>query len=482
MLFRVTCRGGAFARREGMKAARRVFRACSNEASTGENSIEVTEADLPGIEDFFKFIVPGFCTVVASASMSSVDKSFVGRRSTLELAALGPSSAAFDSTSYLMSFLNTATISLLAGACDSKAARRVRSHALVLAASSATVLAVALCACARSIVTLLGASPDMMLPAVSYLRLRAIGLPAERLISIATAFCFAKKDSTTSFLLTIVCLILNIFGDCILCPRYGADGVAIASVFAAVVGFAFLAFLLHRRGLWPRPLDLPTKFNDVLCFGRFAGPVFASLVLKSAVLADMTKRASVLGIKAAATHQVLSTLFLLSAVALGNPFSWAMQAFLPPLLQKRSEEIPRSRCPGQRRTSSAELVFGRLFKAACVCAFLASLTVVYCCKHLGWLFCRDAAVLGELSQMSVQAVPFLTLYPILLMLEGALYSTQREGAVCLMSLAFVFMSRGMLHLVGESCLGQLWLVNGLACLVTMLAGLGCVMRALRLQR
>lgn len=465
-----------------MKAARRVFRGCSNEAAAGTNSIQVTEADLPGIEDFLRFIVPGFCTVVASASMSSVDKAFVGQRSTLELAALGPSSTAFDSTSYLLSFLNTATLSLLAGACDSKAARRVRSHALVLAASSATFLAVALCAFAQSIVTVLGASPDMMLPAVSYLRLRSIGLPVERLISIATAFCFAKKDTTTPFLLTIVCLIGNIAGDCILCPRYGADGVALASVFAAIVGFIFLVVLLHRRGLWPRPLELPTTWNDVLCFGRFAGPVFASLVLKSAVLADMTKRASVLGIRAAAAHQVLSTLFLLSAVALGNPFSWAMQAFLPPLLQRQSEDIPRSWCPGQRRTSSAELVFGRLLKAASVCAFLASLTVVYCCKHLGWLFCRDAAVLRELSQVSIQAVPFLTLYPILLMLEGALYSTRREGAVFLMSLAFVIMSRGTLHLVGDSCLGQLWLVNGLACLVTMLAGLGCVTRALRLQR
>lgn len=465
-----------------MKAVRRVFRECSNEAPIETNSLEVAEVDLPGIEDFLRFIIPGFCTVVASASMSSVDKSFIGRRSTLELAALGPASTAFDSTSYLMSFLNTATLSLLAGACDTKAARRVRSHALVLAASSATFLAVALSACAPSIVIALGASSEMIVPGASYLRLRSIGLPAERLISIATAFCFAKKDSTTPFLLTVVCLISNIVGDYILCPGYGADGVALASVFAAVTGLSFLAIFMHHRGLWPRPLEWPTGWNDVLCFGKFAGPVFASLVLKSAVLADMTKRSSLLGIESAAAHQVLSTLFLLSAVALGNPFSWAMQAFLPPLLKKQSQDIPRTRCPGQGRISSAELVFGRLLKAAIICALLASLTVVYCCKRFGWLFCRDAAVLGELSQVSIQAVPFLTLYPMLLMLEGALYSTQREGAVFLMSLAFVFVSRGTLHLVGDSGLGQLWLANGLACLITTLGGLGCAVRALRLQR
>merc|ERR1712125_174478 len=59
------------------------------------------------------FIAPAFCLVVANTSMTAVDKLFIGRHSSLELAALGPAATAFDGCSFLLTFLNTATLSLL---------------------------------------------------------------------------------------------------------------------------------------------------------------------------------------------------------------------------------------------------------------------------------------------------------------------------------------------------------------------------------
>ena len=79
-------------------------------------------------------------------------------------------------------------------------------------------------------------------------------------------------------------------------------------------------------------LCLAPEFPIDLALLRFAGPVLLAVFLKMLVLANMTTAACSFGTTAAAAHQLFQTLFLLSAVAIGNPFSWAAQAFIPPIL------------------------------------------------------------------------------------------------------------------------------------------------------
>lgn len=473
----------------------------------------------PTFNAIVKFVLPAFCLVVANSSMTAVDKMFIGRTSSLELAALGPASAAFDSTSYLLTFFNTATMSLLGSvAGNADAERRLRSHALVLAQGSAFVLAGFLIVFAEPICRALGATTGMLPYSMAYLRMRAIGAPIERGCSVATVFCLARKDGTTPFIVTLVGLVFNVLADAALCPGYGSTGVAIASVIASGVGCAYLFWSLGRSGLWPSPMAWPTSFRDIVPFVEFAGPVLAAVFLKTTIFANMTACACLLGTSAAAAHQIFLTFFFLSAVALGNPFSWAAQAFLPPIMaqyrvQKSGEgsesaadevtadaadaveekhgDTGATKAEGGRQmvpqSSQGDLpavprqVLRRLVVFAAASATIASFVVVVMCRTLNWSWSTDPKVQYRTMASSVALVPFCILYPLLLTLEGALYSAQRKLSVLAISFAFWCVSTGVLAALkryGLLTLSTLWLGSGFACGVTLLLTAPLALRAM----
>ncbi|CAE8609586.1 unnamed protein product, partial [Polarella glacialis] len=194
-------------------------------------------------------------------------------------------------------------------------------------------------------------------------------------------------------------------------------------------------------------------------------------------LANMTASACSLGTTSAATHQIFQTLFLLSAVALGNPFSWAAQAFLPPLL---AQEARQAQEPGEmpsRKSSRSRLsvlALAKLVTAATCTAVVASICVVVFCRRLGWVTTGDPAVLRSLAFNGGALVPFVALYPLLLTLEGALYGAQRRRPVVLLSIVFWCVSSASLNLLKRFdmlSLSTIWLSSGFAC------GVSCVLTA-----
>lgn len=443
---------------------------------------------MPSAMALLKFVAPAFCLVVANSSMSSVDKGFLGQQSTLQLAAMGPAAAAFDSSSYLLTFLNTATLSLLGMAArdgDAERGHRIRSHAMILATGSAFVLAVFLAVAAVPLTRTLGATPAMLPHSVMYLRLRALGAPIERGTSVATSFCLAMKDGTTPLFVTLIGLVANIIGDSLLCRRYGLEGVALASVVASAIGYGYLIYSLVQRRLWPWPLSWPKGVRDILPFLKFAGPVLFAVFLKTMTLANMTAAASSLGTSAAAAHQICITLFFLSAVALGNPFSWAAQAFLPPLLAAGGGARRIGGRPGAGAATRAWprslVALTRLLATAFAASLVASALVVVFCRSLGWVATRDARVLHELVRSSAALVPFLALYPVLLTLEGALYSAQQQGSVLVLSFVFWWTSTAALRMLrefGMLNLSTVWLSTGVACGAATLITAGLAARAM----
>lgn len=294
---------------------------------------ESVDARVPTVGEITRFVVPSCCLVIANSSMTTVDKAFLGRSSSLQLAAMGPAASVFDSASLVLTFLNTATLSLLGmSAGDPEQLRKIRSHAIFLATSSGLFLTVFLCALAGPLTRLMGATGGMLPLSMIYLQIRAIGAPIERGTSVATSFCLAAKDGATPLMVTLVSMVINVIADGLMSPRYGLAGVAGASVVASSIGYAYLILALVRSERWPRPFSWPRNFRAISRFLRFAGPVLLAVFLKMLVLANMTTAACSFGTTVAAAHQLFQTLFLLSAVAIGNPFSWAAQAFIPPIL------------------------------------------------------------------------------------------------------------------------------------------------------
>eukprot|EP00438_Fugacium_kawagutii_P007608 Skav221449 [mRNA] locus=scaffold1700:28306:30462:- [translate_table: standard] len=421
----------------------------------------VADARVPTAGEIARFVVPSCCLVIANSSMTTVDKAFLGRSSSLQLAAMGPAASVFDSASLVLTFLNTATLSLLGmSAGDPEQLRKIRSHAIFLATSSGLFLTVFLCALAGPLTRLMGATGGMLPLSMIYLQIRAIGAPIERGTSVATSFCLAAKDGATPLMVTLVSMVINVIADGIMSPRYGLAGVAGASVIASSIGYVYLILALVRSDRWPRPFSWPRNFRAISRFLRFAGPVLLAVFLKMLVLANMTTAACSFGTTVAAAHQLFQTLFLLSAVAIGNPFSWAAQAFIPPILA--------AFCEGREATQALLL------------SLTASVSVVIFCRKFGWILSSDAEVvedcqlLGSFEEMastSPALMPFLTLYPLLLTLEGALYGAQERSTVLWLSIFFWWLSSacvGLLRLCGILCLQNLWLAIGFSCGITTL--------------
>lgn len=419
-------------------------------------------ASVPAAGEIARFVLPSFFLVLANSSMTTVDKAFLGRSSSLQLAAMGPAASVFDSASLVLTFLNTATLSLLGmSAGDPLQLRKIRSHAIFLATSSGLFLILFLFALAGPLTRLLGATPAMLPLSMIYLQIRAIGAPIERGTSVATSFCLAAKDGATPLMVTLVGMVINVVADGLLSPKYGLAGVAAASVVASLIGYAYLICALVKSGRWPRPFAWSRNFRSISRFLRFAGPVLLAVFLKMLVLANMTTAACSFGTTAAAAHQLFQTLFLLSAVAIGNPFSWAAQAFIPPILA--------AFCEGQECGAVSRKSFWtlrRLLASALTLSLTASVSVVIFCRKFGWILSSDPDVVGEMSRTSPALVPFLAVYPLLLTLEGALYGAQERSTVLWLSIFFWCMSSaavGALRLFGILSLCNVWLAVGLSC-------------------
>jgi len=387
------------------------------------------------------FVVPTYFLVVTNMLLTALDKAFVGQSSSMQLASLGPSTAVFDCSSYVLTFLNTAALTLL-GREPSEKWNRIRSHSLAFSTLFGAVQGLVLLLAAVPAVRSLGAAGAMVPCSVLYLQIRAVGAPIDRLASMSTQFWLAEKDGVTPMLATLIAAVVNAVGDYLLCPHYGVAGAAVATVGASAVSAAFLVLRLKRRRLWPSPFQRPS-LNDFGPFASFAGPLLVALLMKVLLFALMTAAATGLGTEVGAAHQVLVSVFFVCGIAFGQPLSWAAQAYLSGI-----EDLP-----SRRRTTRALL---------CVAAgsIVLSGTTAWLMGHscLAW-FTRDSVVQAEAAAAMPTVILFGALYVLYLTLEG-LAIAMRKLRWCLVVSAVLAASGrltlGWLGRSGALTLRSLW--------------------------
>lgn len=413
--------------------------ACRAEAVRSTSKLQAS--DRPRWIAITGFVVPTYALVATSMILTAIDKAFIGRVSSLQLASLGPSTAVFDCTSYLLTFLNTATLAFLASNADAAERGKIRSHALFFTVGSGMIQGLLLFIGAFPAVRCLGASGDLVQHSAVYLRLRSMGAPVDRIASVSTQFWLAEKNSVIPMLATIVAAGFNIVGDFVLCPSYGVVGAAVATVIASAVSAVFLIVCLERGSLWPSPFQWPSP-SDLAPFVRFAGPVFFALLLKVILFALMCAGATGLGIMPAAAHQILVSVFFICGIAFGQPLSWAAQSFLP-----------RSTGQERRRIAKALIAVSSVF--VMLSGVLAGLMGCYC---LHW-FSADSAVLAHAQGAQQTVTIFVMLYVAFLTMEGFAIALHRLKA-CLAVSAVLAASGGLtillLRLSGLLSLTSLW--------------------------
>lgn len=270
--------------------------------------------------EILSLAIPALGTLAADPLVSMVDTAFVGRLGVTPLAALGVNTSIFSLAFVVFNFLaygTTPRVARAAGRDDPEAAGRIAVQALVLAVTAGAVALAVLEVLADPVVRAMGASGELVAPAVSYLRIRALAGPAVLLVTAGHGIFRGHHDTRTplyvSLALNGVNLVLDplfIFGF-----GWGLQGAAWATAAAQWSGaLAFLHLVLRTKRdefgivpVLPRPREL-------LPFLRIGGELVVRTFALIGTMTLATAVATRVGTVAVAAHQVGNQLWLLLAL------------------------------------------------------------------------------------------------------------------------------------------------------------------------
>ncbi|MFB6232136.1 MAG: MATE family efflux transporter [Salinibacter sp.] len=274
----------------------------------------------PHDRDILDLAVPALAGLAAGPLVSLVDTAFVGQLGSVPLGALGVNTSIFSMTFVIFNFLaygTTPRVGKAVGNDDREEAGRVVMRALTLAVGTGVLALITLQALARPVLILMGASEELMGPALAYLRIRALAGPAVLLITASHGAFRGYQDTRTPMVVTLGFNVINGGLDPLLIFVFdwGLAGAAAATAIGQWVGaLTFLYLLLKARraelGIelrWPDPYTL-VPFLKV---GRDLFLRTASLVGTMTLATAMAAR---VGVTAVAAHQVAAQLWTFLAL------------------------------------------------------------------------------------------------------------------------------------------------------------------------
>lgn len=278
-----------------------------------EGPPKVEEASLDG--RILSIALPSLLALSLDPLLGTIDTAFVGRlseSSAVGLAALGVSFSTFGLIYPSTNFLSNAATPLVAQSRDGRLA-----SSIVL---SGLALGFALCAgvevCAPWLVATVGGvdrtNGDVFDAALSFARIRALSAPAVAVTNSLNGCLRGLGDVASPLRGALVAAGANFALDCVLVPRAGANGAAIATVSAETLGAFVLAVAFASTAAAPTALSMqalrPFATNALLTLARTL-----SLQL---FLAACTRAVGLSGGEAAlAAHHTLRSLYTLLSFA-----------------------------------------------------------------------------------------------------------------------------------------------------------------------
>ncbi len=262
---------------------------------------------------------PALGALAADPLLSLVDTAFVGRLGTVPLAALGIDTALFAFAFAVFNFLAYATTPMVAqarGRGDLGESGRVVVRGLVLAVAIGVGAGGLLAAAGRPLVLAMQAAPEVVSPAVAYLGVRAIAVPALLVITLGHGAFRGFQDTRTPLAVTLLANGLNAVLDPLLMfgAGMGLVGAAWATVIAQMVGAAVFLGLLRRRARaegWS--LHRP-RLGELVGFMRVGSILIVRTLLLVAALTAATAVAARIGTVAVAAHQIVQQVWFLLAM------------------------------------------------------------------------------------------------------------------------------------------------------------------------
>ncbi|MEU9676207.1 MATE family efflux transporter [Streptomyces parvus] len=291
--------------------------------------------------------VPAFGALVAEPLFVMVDSAVVGHLGTPQLAGLGIAAALLMTAVSIFVFLAYATTAAVArrvGAGDLPAAIRQGMDGIWLALLlGAAVVALAM-PTAPWLVDAFGASDTAAPYAITYLRISILGIPAMLVVLAATGVLRGLQDTRTPLYVAIAGFTANAVLNVTLV--YGA-GLGIAgSAWGTVIaqaGMAAAYLVVVIRGARKRGASLRPDAAGIRASARAGVPLLIRTLSLRAVLMIATAVAARLGDVDIAAHQIILSLWSLTAFAL-DAIAIAGQAIIGRYLGADDEKGAREAC------------------------------------------------------------------------------------------------------------------------------------------
>mmetsp|Transcript_12642 Transcript_12642/g.26774 ORF Transcript_12642/g.26774 Transcript_12642/m.26774 type:complete len:598 (-) Transcript_12642:44-1837(-) len=226
---------------------------------------KVVVVDYEWTKQTFEIGVPALIGMIADPLLSLVDTGFVGRLGAIPLAALGACTSIFHLAFNAFRATTTATTSLVATALSThgrdqkeneEEARIVTDTSLRLGLTiGAVVLAALSLGWSRALGAMgIGEGSELINPAQSYLRIRALAAPAVLLISVAEGAFRGYGNTRIPLLASFVAAITNLVLDPIFMfpMKMEVGGAAAATAISQIVAASVYMLFLRRRKMLPQ--------------------------------------------------------------------------------------------------------------------------------------------------------------------------------------------------------------------------------------
>lgn len=264
--------------------------------------------------------VPAFGALVAEPLFLMADSAIVGHLGTSQLAGLAVASALLQTAVSIFVFLAYATTAAVArrvGSGDLKSAIQQGMDGIWLALFlGAVVVAVAL-PTAPALVELFGASDTATPYAITYLRISSLGIPPMLIVLAATGVLRGLQNTKTPLYVAIAGFVANAGLNVALV--YGA-GLGIAGsawgTVIAQVGMAAVYLVVVIRGARRHGASLRPDAAGIKACAQAGAPLLVRTISLRAILMIATAVAARLGDADVAAHQIILSLWSLTAFAL----------------------------------------------------------------------------------------------------------------------------------------------------------------------
>ncbi|MFF3832471.1 MATE family efflux transporter [Streptomyces sp. NPDC002458] len=291
--------------------------------------------------------VPAFGALVAEPLFVMVDSAIVGHLGTPQLAGLAVAAALLTTAVSVFVFLAYATTAAVArqvGAGDLAAAIRQGMDGIWLALLIGAAVVAATLPLAPWLVNVFGASDTAAPYATTYLRISSLGIPAMLVVLAATGVLRGLQDTRTPLYVAIGGFAANgaLNAGLVYGAGLGIAGSAWGTVIAQV-GMALVYLIVVVRGARRHGASLRPDAAGIRASAQAGVPLLIRTLSLRAVLMIATAVAARLGDTDVAAHQIILSLWSLTAFAL-DAIAIAGQAIIGRYLGANDAKGAREAC------------------------------------------------------------------------------------------------------------------------------------------